>query len=248
MPRLWKALCLALAVVALALFAISCGSGGTSYRIINAIANYDYQSTGGMDITMNGSLEFTGVQFTNINPPGKDAYKSVSSGSDALNVYAHGDSINGGLPFISTALSFSGRTQYTVLLMGNNTAQQFLYVAQPFTDNNAVPTTGDIEFRVIDASTNLGTQQLDVYIAGSVAVVTSGSVPANATIVYGQASPYVSVPAGTWWLVVTPHAGRTPILSASYSFPTPLSIHTIVLLDGQGGGGVGQPFLYNDLN
>ncbi len=95
MPRLWKALCLALAVVALALFAVSCSSGGTSYRVINAIANYAYQSTGGFDITMNGSLEFSGVQFTNINPAGKDGYQSVAAGSDALDVFAKGDSVNG---------------------------------------------------------------------------------------------------------------------------------------------------------
>jgi hypothetical protein len=246
MPRLWKALCLALSMVALALFAISCGSGGTSYRIINAIANYNYQATGGFDITMNGSLEFTGVGFTNINPPGKDAYQSVASGSDALNIFAKGDSING-TPVIQSALNLSGRTQYTVLMMGDNRTNP--YVAQPFTDNNAVPTTGDIEFRVIDAASNLGTQQLDVYIVGSVSLVTSGGATANATIVYGQASPYIPVPAGTWFFVLTTHGGRTPFIGpTSYTFSTPLSIHTIVLLDGQGGFGVGTPFLYNDLN
>ncbi len=221
---------------------------GTSYRIINAIANYPYQSTGGMDITMNGSLEFSAVQFTNINPPGKDAYQSVASGSDALDVYAKGDSINGGQPFLSSEVNFNGRTQYTILLMGNNL--QNPYAAQPFTDNNAVPTTGNFEFRVIDASNNLGTQQLDIYIVGSVQLVTSGQATANATIVFGQATPYIAE-AGNgstpWFLVVTQHSLRTPILTASYE-PNALQIRTILLLDGPNGAGVGQPFMYNDLN
>src|ERR1700675_1713256 len=97
MSRLWKALSLALAVVALGIFAASCGAGSSSYRIINAIAKYDYLDTGGFDITMNGSTEFTSVMFTNINPPGKDAYKSISPGSEALDVFPHAITV-GGVP------------------------------------------------------------------------------------------------------------------------------------------------------
>ena len=245
MFRLWKALCLALALVSLALFAISCGSGGTSYRILNAIANYNYQSTGGFDITMNGSLEFSGVQYTNVNPPGKDAYQSVASGSDALDVFAHGDSING-TPVIQSAVSLSGRTQYTVLLMGNNTTNP--YVAQPFTDNNAVPASGDFALRVIHASNNLPST-VDVYVVGSVSIVTGPNPPPpNSSLAYGQASSYVTDPAGTWWLVITSHGGHTPILNPASYTPGALQIRTAVLIDGQGGFGVGAPFIYSDLN
>lgn len=246
MPRLWKALCLAMATTALALFAISCGSGGTSYRVINAIANYNYQSTGGMDIAMNGSLVFSGVQFTNVNPPGKDKYQSVASGSDALDVYAHGDDINGGTPFIQSALSFSGRTQYTVMLMGNNLNNP--YVAQPFTDDNSVPASGNFEFRVIDASSNMPST-VDIYIVGSVAIVTGPNPPQpNASLTFGQASPYVALPAGTWWLVVTTHGGHFPIINPNSYTPTALQISTIVLIDGVNGFGIGSPFEYSDLN
>ncbi|HTR26372.1 MAG TPA: DUF4397 domain-containing protein [Terriglobales bacterium] len=246
MTRLWKALCLAGAVVALALFAISCSSGGTSYRVINAIANYDYQVTGGFDITMNGSLQFSGVQFTNINPPGKDAYQKVSSGSNTLAVFPKGDSVNG-TPIIDSALSLNGRTQYTVMLMGNNTTNP--YVAQPFTDNNAVPATGNFEFRVLDASNNLGGQQLDIYVVGNVGIVTGPNPPPpNATVTYGQASTYIAEPSGTWWLVVTTHGGHTPILNPTSYTPSALQIRTIVLVDGQNGFGVGTPLIFSDLN
>ena len=248
MLRLWKAMCLALAVLALAIFAISCGSAKTSYRVINAIANYNYQATGGFDLTMNGSLEFSSVQFTNINPPGKDAYQGVPSGSNTLGVFPHGDTINGN-PVINSALSFNGRTQYTVMLMGNNTTNP--YVAQPFTDNNAVPASGDFAFRVIDAANNLpsGTSGVDIYIVGSVSIVTGPNPPPpNASITYGQASGYVSEPAGTWWLVVTNHGSHTPILNPTSYTPSALQIRTVVLVDGVGGFGTGTPLIYSDLN
>jgi hypothetical protein len=245
MSRLWKALCLASAVVALGVFAASCGAGSTRYRIINAIANYNYAGTGGFDITLNGATEFTSVMFTNINPPGKDAYNHVSPGSEALDVFPHAITV-GGTPVISSSLSFSGNTRYSVLLMGNNTTNP--YVAQPFTDNDIAPDSGDFQLRVIHASSNLPTS-VDIYIVGSPSVVTGPNPPPpNANITYGQASSYVTDPTGTWWLVVTNHSGHTPLISPTSYTPSALQIETVVLVDGQNGFGVGAPLIYSDLN
>jgi hypothetical protein len=254
MSRLWKPVCLASAVVALAVFAMSCGSGGTSYRVINAIANYDYQLNGGFDLTMNGSLVFTSVQFTNINPGGKDAYQSTPTGTDTLGVYPHGQAITGGTPVISASLSFNGRTQYTVVMMGNNLNNP--YVAQPFTDNNAVPTTGNFEFRVIDASNNLPNPVngqpggVDIYIVGNPNIVTGPNPPQpNANLVFGQASPYIAETGGnTWYLVVTPHQSHVPIITPTSYAPSALQIETIVLVDGPNGAGIGRPLIFQDLN
>src|SRR5208283_2282312 len=149
MPRLWKPLCIGLAVITLAfvsIFAASCGSSNTSYRVVDAIANYDYTSTGGFDININGSIVFSGMLFGNIQPSKNDNYQGASSGNNALEVFPHNADVNGteqGSPVINSSLGFGSGTQYTVLLMGNNTTNP--YVAQPFTDNNAVPTTGDFE-------------------------------------------------------------------------------------------------------
>ena len=247
MTRLWKALWLAVAMVSLALFAISCSSGGTSYRVINTIAYYPpYQTNGGFDLEMNGSLVFSNVMFTNVNPPGKDAYQSVPSGSDTLDVFAHGDTINGGQPIFSGAFTANGRTQYTVLLMGDSRTNP--YAVQPFTDDNEVPATGNFALRVIDASNNLGKQQLDIYVVGSVSQVTGPNPPQpNASITYGQPSAYIAEPAGTWWLVVTQHSQHIPILSNQYT-PSALQIRTVILVDGPNGNGVGNPLFENDLN
>jgi hypothetical protein len=245
MSRLWKALCLALAVVALGIFAASCGAGSTTYRIINVIANYNYQGTGGFDITLNGATIFTSVMFTNVNPPGKDKYNHVSPGNEALEVFPHAMTV-GGTPVISSSLTFSGSTRYTVLLMGNNTTNP--YVAQPFTDNDVAPASGDYQFRVIHAASNLPTS-VDIYIVGSPSVVTGPNPPPpNANLTYGQPSSYISNPTGTWWLVVTNHSGHTPLISPTSYNPGALQIETIVLVDGQNGFGVGPPLIYSDLN
>ena len=252
MPRLWKPLCIGLAVITLAfvsIFAASCGSSNTSYRVVDAIANYDYTSTGGFDININGSIVFSGMLFGNIQPSKNDNYQGASSGNNALEVFPHNADVNGteqGSPVINSSLGFGSGTQYTVLLMGNNTTNP--YVAQPFTDNNAVPTTGDFEFRVIDASNNL-TKNVDIYIVGSVVVVTGPKPPApSATLTFGQASGYISDASGTWWLVITNQHFHTPIVPPTSYAPSALQIRTIVLVDGPDGLGVGTPLVFNDLN
>jgi hypothetical protein len=255
MFRLWKALCLALALAALGVLAASCGAGGTSYRVLDTIANYNYQGTGGFDITLNGSTEFTGVQFTNINPPGKDAYKSVSPGSQTLDVFPHAITV-GGVPVLEGSFNFNSHTRYTVLLMGDNRTNPF--GAQPFTDNDTAPSSGDFEFRVIDASNNMPNPPpgqaggIDIYVVGSPNVVTGPNPPApNANLVFGQASSYVSNPASSgtpWWLVVTNHLGHVPIINPTSYSPSALQIETIVLVDGPNGAGYGSPLIYGDLN
>jgi len=240
-------LCLALGVFALGVFAASCGTGSSSFRIINAIANYNYLGTGGFDITMNGGTFATSVVFPSVNPPGKDAYQHISPGSESLDVFPHAITV-GGTPVIESSLSFSGHTQYTVILMGNNTTN--LYAAQPFSDNNIAPASGDFEFRVIHASSNLPTP-VDVYIVGSPTIVTGPNPPPPTipSLTYGQASAYISNPAGsTWWLVVTNHTGHVPIINPTSYTPSALQIETIVLPDGQNGFGPGAPLIYGDLN
>jgi hypothetical protein len=253
MFRLWTALCLALAVVALGVFAASCGAGGTSYRILDAIANYDYLATGGFDITLNGSTEFTGVQFTNINPPGKDSYQHVSPGSETFDVFPHAITV-GGTPLLSGSMTFGSHTQYTVVLMGNNSSL-FPWVAQAFTDDNVAPASSDFEFRVIDASCNMPNPingqpgGVDIYIVGSPSIVTGPNPPApNANLSFGVASTYISNPAGEWWLVVTNHLGHVPIINPTSYGPTALQIETIVLVDGVNGAGYGSPLIFEDLN
>jgi len=246
----WNALSLALSVIALGVLSIaiaSCGSSNASYRIIDAIAAYDYSGTGGFDIQINGGSAFTGVLFGNIDPAGADAYQSIGSGSNTFTAFAHGTTTS---PVISSSFNFGSRTQYTVMMMGNSPASgaQFPYVAQPFTDDNASPTSGNFEFRIIDASTNLPSS-VDVYIVGSLGVVTGPNPPSpSATVSYGQASGYISNAAGPWYFVVCSSGSHIPLFYTTYT-PGALQIRTLVLVDGTGGYGYAtQPLEFDDLN
>ena len=160
MFRLLKALPLTLAIAALSIVAISCGSSGQArVRVVNAIPD----ASANLDININGTKDFTNVAFDSVYPTQTTpaSYVSVPSGSDTIEAFNTGTTTS---PVVnSTTASLSGSTQYTVLLGNylNKSPQAYL-----ITDNNTAPTTGNVEIRVIDGSAlaNAESTGIDVYI------------------------------------------------------------------------------------
>lgn len=234
MSRLFKALSLALAVVTLSILSIvaaSCGSGGPQYRVYNALSNPN--ATFNFDVTINGSyVSPTGGMGFGTYQPGGGGYKGISSGSDTIEVYETGTTSPA---FIDSALNLSGSTQYTVVLMGNTTLEP--WVAQPFADNNTLPETGDIEFRLINAAPSLafGTTGVDIYLLPSDTGIQPGQAPTFSSVTYGQPSGYATLPVGTYYLYVTESGSRTPLFPAYPYTPGSGSISTFVMTDNQPG-------------
>ncbi|MFZ3262368.1 MAG: DUF4397 domain-containing protein, partial [Terriglobales bacterium] len=110
MSRLTKVLRLALAIIAIGLLT-SCGSSSSTaqYRVVQTIPN----APGNFDISVAGKNVFTNVGFGSTEPI--SGYKSVSTGSDAIEVFQTGTTT----PVIdSTSLSLIAGSQSTVLLTG----------------------------------------------------------------------------------------------------------------------------------
>ena len=248
MSRLFKALSLALAIAALGLlgiFAASCGSSSTQYRVFNAMSNPN--ATFAFDVTVNGGLvtPVGGLGFGSSQP--SKGYSGISSGSDTIAVYQVGTATTSGAdPLVSSALSLSGSNQYTVVLMGNSKSGVTPWVAQPFPDNNALPPSGDIEFRVINAAPNLPSP-VNIYIVPTLSI--SGATPTFTGVAYGQPSQtpteYATLPAGQYYVFVTTSSG-TPLFEQGYNETH--GIFTLVLTDVQDGFTFyTQPWLLTDV-
>ena len=229
MFRLLKALPLALALAALSFFAASCGSSSQSQvRVLHAISDGP-----ALDINVNTTKVFTNIAFSGVQPT-PPAYTKVASGSDTLEAFDTGTTT----PVInSTSVSLSGSSQYTVLLTGflNGTPGANAPTFFTITDNNAVPTAGNVEIRIIDGSpdTNIG-----------------GVTPQISGLLLGQASSYQSlnVSGNVYEVIVTPNGNQTPIINQNYTITTG-SIRTFVMVDNTGGGGISEfPLELNDLN
>jgi hypothetical protein len=162
MFRLLKALPLALAIVAivaLGLFAASCNSSGNALvRVVNAIPD----APANLDVDINGTKDFPNVQFDNVyptqKPSGPAQYTSVVSGSDSIEAFDTGTTT---VVVNSTTATLGASTQYTMLLGGFLNSSPSAYV---ITDNNTVPTTGNVNIRIINGSAISGSNGIDVYI------------------------------------------------------------------------------------
>jgi len=242
MFRLMKALPLTLALAALSFFAASCGSSSQSQvRVVHAISDGP-----ALDINVNTTKVFTNIAFSGVQPT-PPAYTKVASGSDTLEAFDTGTTT----PVInSTSVSLSGSSQYTVLLTGflNGTganAPTFFTI----TDNNAVPTAGNVEIRIIDGSANTPQGGFSVYIVPpgtNIGTVT----PQISGLLIGQASSYQSLnlSGNVYEVIVTPNGNQTPIINQNYTITTG-SIRTFVIVDNTGGGGISAfPLELADLN
>src|ERR1039457_7268884 len=110
--RLFQVLFLVLAIVALGLFAISCGSKSAQYRVVDTIAGLTYN----LDIDVNvaspstTTATFSNVAFGSVEP--SSGYKKIGTGSDPIVAFQTGTTTQVVAP---TSLNL-GSNQYTVLL------------------------------------------------------------------------------------------------------------------------------------
>lgn len=234
MLRMLRTLPLALALATLSLFTAGCGSSSSKFRLVHAIA--DGQS---VDVLIDGKTVETNVSVNSVTPTG--GYLSVSSGSRHIQVFSTGTTTNA---YFDGTVPFNGGTSYTFLL-SEVLVPTKSYVGTLLTDNNATPTSGDGELRVIHASPS-GPTPVDIYVVPPTDPP-SGS-PSISSLAYQSASTYLNVPAGSYDVLVTPTGNTAVDIRAAFA-PSNGQIRTFVLVDVQGGGSMASsPLVLNDLN
>ena len=242
MSRRLKALSLTLALAPMGIFATSCGSSRNQaqIRFVHAIPDskaldvdvYSPQQINGMqlfaDVGFRGFLPSAG--YTNVFSD-TDTIKGLVNPNDTTSVF-------------SDTVSWSAGLQYTVIATGFSAtgANGSNVVLQSILDENSPPASGNVEFRVINASPHSPPGGVDVYI-DPIPVQAMGSAVISG-LAYQQVSKYVSLvffpgnnPNGNnngYELYVTQSGSTTPIFS-QYLGPADNTIHTLVLTDIQGG-------------
>jgi len=246
MFRTLTALSLTLALAALTGVTTSCGSSNRAQiRVINAIPD-----SGPTDIWLNGAkiipdLEFGGVVPTPTTPA---PYLAVASGSDIIQGFAPGDTTNPISP-VGT-FNLNGSTQYTVVAVGLELNDEPPLV---LTDNNRPPTSGNVEFRIVNVSLNSPASGVDVYFVPPGTDITSYT-PQITALGQGQGSAYRSIPfiSGGYAVVITAATKKTALITQPAAAPSG-SITTMVIVDnayvnGASNGMSQIPLVLNDLN
>jgi len=253
MLRLLKPLSAIVTLAALGLLAASCGTNGPTIRVVNALSN-----TGSpyipRDVYVNlakinsTSLGFGGV-YPNQPPSGPVQYAGVTSGSDPIAVFDTGDpttdttvlGVNSSGAGTAVNETFSSGSLYTLVLAGSVDNLTNPPIVLSFTDDNTLPPTGFVEFRVVDASIWLKGQYpqgLDVYFETS----NIGGTPQISALTYQSIGPgYVQVPFNSGnpqiTVYVTPHGDQNLHLITYSSTQNNEQINTLVIYDTPSGTG-----------
>ena len=244
MPRSAKVLCFALAIVGIAAFAASCGSSNADFRVFNAIATSPSNPVGSaFDVWINGSEAFSDLNFAGTQP--NTGYKSITAGSDTLELFQTGTTTN---PYINSPLNLGGSNAYTVILTGTAATGSNAYAAAVKEDTNTAPTTGNVNFRIINAAINASQTvggSFDFYIlAPGTTPSTPGVKPQISQLTPINASAYTAVSSsGSLTVYITPHNSLTAINNQPLSGLTAgTSIRTIMVTDSA--GATYPPLLY----
>jgi Domain of unknown function (DUF4397) len=230
-----KTLPFALALAALSMFTAGCGSSNSKFRLVHAIP--DGQA---VDVLIDGKTVESAVAFDSVTP--STGYLSVSSGGRKLEVRPNG----GTTDFFSGTPTFNSGTAYTVVAtgaVGNNTV-----VAPVFTDDNSAPASGNARLRFIHASPS-GPTPMDIYVIAPDTTDISGVAPSISSLAYTNASAYLSVPAGTFNILITPAGLKAVDITVPSASFTAGQIRTFIAVDVQNGGSMsGTPLELSDLN
>ena len=235
MFRLLKALPLTLALAALSIFAASCGSGSQSQvRVVHTISNAP-----ALDVNINKTKVFTNIAFGGVQPT-PPAYTKVASGGVTIQAFNTGTTTNPIFGANGVTASLSSSSQYTIILAGilNVTGANAPAVLQ-ITDNNSAPTSGNVKFRIINASPSaapITPFAVDVYIVPPGTDINQVNPPTVQGLAYGQASSYQSMAAATYSVIVTSSGSKTPIIPRQDYTLVAGQIRTLVLVDNVSGG------------
>jgi hypothetical protein len=181
--------------------------------------------------------------LTNIGYGQSASYQSTRSGSHQVQIFETGTTTN---PVFSGSVTFN--SGYTTLITENFFSQIAL---APYTDDNSVPTSGNIRLRLINAAPSAGT--VDVYVVTPPGNGITGISPNISALAYQQASgdvgkSYLSIAAGSYDVVFTQTGTQNIISQLSNQSFTAGQVRTVVMLDASSGGAPFDDLVLDDLN
>ncbi|MGD0599079.1 MAG: DUF4397 domain-containing protein [Terriglobales bacterium] len=240
MLRLLKALPLTLAIAAVSIVATGCSSNnGTKARFVNAIQNTEEYGVGGLDVEVNGTQQFTGVQFQTASantyipiPSGNVTIEGFESPGVTTPVFTDSTTLSSGTEYTEVATGFAGGT-----LTGNNV------VLLSLSDDNTLPEDGTLNFRVINASPN-SPSGVDIWIEPTPYPFSlQGVKPTISALAYQSVSGYVNVSYNSnnnegFTVFVYTAGGGTELFSTNVNVSgsvSSASVCTLVLTDNPNG-------------
>lgn len=205
------------------LFAVGCGGGKSNsttaqLRMVNTISGGDY------DTLVGGTSFTTGLTFD-----AATAYASVTSGAETIEVRNTGTATD----LIDQSVSLTGADSYTYIIEGGTVAVPF--GGNLYTDTTTAASSGDVELRIIDASSVL--TSIDVYFvpsSGNCGTYLNGVSAQVANLEFGSGSGYKTLTDGSYQICITPAGSKAAVYLGGTTAYASGAVETIVIEDNGG--------------
>jgi hypothetical protein len=217
-----------IAVATLAAFGASCGEAnptggvaftgsvnGASVRLINGLT-----ASEALDFLVDGRVAASGTQFGGASP-----YIGLSA--DTVRLQAEGSTSGTTLVDFTRDLTAGG--SFSMIPAPGLSQFGALFVA-----DDRSPVLGQAKLRGINVAAATG--PVAIYVTGATDDISSAT-PAISPLVFGTASPYVTVPPGTYRIRLTPVGAPSEILADLLNVVLgSRSVQTLLVTDAPGGG------------
>jgi len=223
-----------LALVATALTFAGCSDDDTTAPAQNARVRVLHASPDApnVDVLVDNQVVLTNVPFKTASD-----YLSVPAGARNLKVRVTGTSTIA----IDVTPSLTASTDYTVIARGlvANIATLLL------TDDNTPPTAGNVKVRLVHGAPSA--PNVDIYVTAPGADINTAT-PTLTNVPFAAASSYLTVPAGSYRVRITPAGTKTVAIDTGTLTLAAGQIRTGVAVDAVGGGAPFSAVLLADRN
>ena len=217
-------------LVCITVFFAACGGGSSSsqtaqLRVVNAVYDSFFTSGGGFDVLGDTSTFATALTYKSAS-----AYTSVAAGSHQMEVRNTGTTAD----LLNQSINAAAAGTFTYVIAGSGTNPGGILL----TDNTTAASSGNIQFRVVNANPNFGA--IDVFFVAPGTDLFSVT-PNDAGLVLGSAGSYHTVAAGTYAIYVTQNGTKAPPYLFSGGIALTSGAVVTFIITGPGGTGNGTP-------
>lgn len=214
-----KILLFILALGAVAVFGIGCGTDHAKVRFVHASPDAN-----GLDVAVDGKTIATNIVFGEVSPA--TDYLTVAAGNRRVEVRDTGTTTDE----INSTVDFASQKSYTLIASGKISDNDIAAVLK--TDDNTPPPAGNIKLRIIHEAPD-GPSNIDVYIVTPGTDITNVT-PTISNLSFQQASAYQTKAVATYEVVMTDSVTHAVAFDQNFTLLDGQS-HTLVTLDASGG-------------
>jgi hypothetical protein len=203
--------------VLLLFLSLGCGSSSRAQiRFMNAAPN---TSSSQEDLLINSNKVASAIAYGTAS-----SYTTIGAGTQHVQVEPTGTTT----PIVDENLTFTASSQSTIVLFSSPTIATVV-----FPDNNAAPSAGNMNLRIINGSPALGAA--DVYVVAPGTNLSTVS-PTVSGLAVQTASSYFTLTPGTYEVYFTAAGNKFALIDSGPQTWNAGQVRTVVGLDGEFGG------------